>query len=275
MTMSASASPPASSSLASTSTLGTLARVLPLRESHLRADARGGVCRIVLEQRFENPHDEPLHVTYVLPLPHEAAVGAFAFTIGDRTIEGEIDTMGKARARFEDAIASGHTAALLEEERSTVFSQELGNIPARTSVVARITLDTRVVFVAGSPTERGKWELRFPLTVAPRYLGAPGRTPDTDRLALDVTEISSVAPRIGLTLLIGDPLAQGRSPESPSHSLQCARSATRTSSRSRSVEMVVWPSIAMSWCAGMPSQTRRRRPRPFTWPKARTRCMPS
>jgi Ca-activated chloride channel homolog len=212
---------PAFASVVSTSALG---RALPLRACHLYAEAQGGVSRMVLEQRFENPHDEPLHVTYVLPLPHEAAVSAFSFTLGERTIEGEIDTKGNARERFDDAIASGHTAALLEEERSTVFTQELGNVPPRTEVVARITIDALLPYV--SLPGRGQWELRFPLTVAPRYLGETGRVPDAARLAVDVHEVSAETPRASLSLVVRDGLPEGRSPESASHALQCARSGS-------------------------------------------------
>jgi len=212
---------PAFASVVSTSSLG---RALPLRACHLHAEAQGGVSRMVLEQRFENPHDEPLHVTYILPLPHEAAVSAFSFTLGERTIEGEIDTKGNARERFDDAIASGHTAALLEEERSTVFTQELGNVPPRTEVVARITIDALLPYV--SLPDRGQWELRFPLTVAPRYLGETGRVPDAARLAVDVHEVSAETPRVSLSLLVRDELPVGRSPESASHALQCARSGS-------------------------------------------------
>src|SRR5690606_11623496 len=32
----------------------------------------------------------------------------------------------------------------------------------------------------------GQWELRFPTTVAPRFLGEPGRVPDAERVAVDV-----------------------------------------------------------------------------------------
>lgn len=213
----------AASSVSSSSAraFGDAARALPLRESHLRAEAEGGLARLVLEQTFENPHDEALHVTYVLPLPHEAAVSGFSFVIGERTIEGEIDTKSKARSRFDDAIASGHTAALLEEERTTVFTQELGNIPPRTSVTARITLDVSLPYVA--LPNRGQWELRFPLTVAPRYLGETGRVPDAERLAVDVREASADSPRMALSLVVRDVLPEGRSPESSSHALQCAK----------------------------------------------------
>src|ERR1700737_238259 len=57
-------------------------RTLPLRSVALRGDAAGGLARIVLEQRFQNPYPDPLRVTYQVPLPLEAAVSGYAFQIG-------------------------------------------------------------------------------------------------------------------------------------------------------------------------------------------------
>ncbi len=210
------------------------ARTLPLRDCRLHARAEGGIVRYVIEQRFENPHADPLHVTYKLPLPDEAAVTGFRFEIGERTIVGEVDTKAKARERFDDAIVSGHTAALLEEERTTVFTQEIGNVPPHTAVVAKITVDARLVYAAIAPLEaqampgRGQWELRFPMTVAPRYLGESGRVEDAAALTVTIAEVSAVTPRMSLVLDVGDMLPEGRSPESPTHALQCARDRAGT-----------------------------------------------
>src|SRR5437868_14573503 len=99
-------------------------RTLPLRGATLRADARGGIARVVLEQRFANPYAEPLSVTYLMPLPADGAVSGYAFTIGARRVVGEVDRRAVARDRYEEAIASGRAAALVEEERSSLFPQE-------------------------------------------------------------------------------------------------------------------------------------------------------
>ena len=49
-------------------------RVLPLRGTELRANASAGLIRVVLRQRFVNEYDEPLRVTYQVPLPADAVV---------------------------------------------------------------------------------------------------------------------------------------------------------------------------------------------------------
>jgi Ca-activated chloride channel family protein len=191
------------------------ARTLPLVAVSLAADAGGGLARVVLEQRFHNAHIEPLSVVYSLPLPADAAVSGFAFRIGDRRIVGEIDRREAARERFELAILEGRTAALLDQERSSLFTQELGNVPPGADVVAEITIDQKLQFL-----EEGAWEWRFPTTTAPRYLGSPGRVPDAERVAQDVAD-GPMAVRMTFAVNVRDGL-DGRLPESPSHRLRGA-----------------------------------------------------
>ncbi|HTJ84575.1 MAG TPA: VIT domain-containing protein, partial [Polyangiaceae bacterium] len=133
-------------------------KTLPLRGAAIVADARGGLARVRFEQRFENPHAEPLAVTYKLPLPADGAVGGFAFRIGDRRIVGRVEGKKAAREIFEQAVLDGKTAALLEEERSSLFTQELGNIPPGAEIVCEIEIDVPLKYLA-----EGAWELRFPL----------------------------------------------------------------------------------------------------------------
>ena len=65
-------------------------RALPLRHVHLAAEAAGGIARVTLTQTFFNPHDEPLEVRYLLPLPSDGAVSGFSFTLADQRVSGEV-----------------------------------------------------------------------------------------------------------------------------------------------------------------------------------------
>ena len=193
-------------------TLVTPRGVLALVGTAIDAQARGGLCRLMLRQRFSNPHAEPLHVTYSLPVPEDAAVSGFSFTIGDRRIVGEIDRKASARRRFEDAILAGRTAALLDEERSTLFSQEIGNIPPGADLDVEIEIDQHLRWL-----EEGQWELRIPSTIAPRYLGAEGRVPDARAIHQQVSE-GSTGIALSLCLSVQDALI-GKGVCSPSHEI--------------------------------------------------------
>jgi Ca-activated chloride channel family protein len=193
-------------------------RTLPLRGTTVTATARAGLARVVLEQRFVNPHDEPLAVTYKLPLPADGAVSAFAFTAGAKRIVGEVDRRQAAKERYWDAIAEGRTAALLDQERTALFTQELGNIPPRAEIVAEIVVDQKLGWIDAE----GAWEWRFPTVAMTRYQGATGRVDDAERLQLDVAD-GPLPMRAQLRLTIGDRLADGQQPRSPSHALTVGR----------------------------------------------------
>ena len=188
-------------------------RQLSLVSAHLRGEAQGGIARLVLEQRFENPYDENLHVTYRMPLPAEAAVSGYAFTVGDRTIKGVVDRKAAARERFEQAIASGKTAALLEQERADIFTQQLGNLSPKEALTARITIDQRLVWLA-----EGEWELRFPTVIGPRYIGIADTAADVRATHIKVSE-RPLAVGIRIELMVRDAIVGGAQPSSPSHGL--------------------------------------------------------
>lgn len=186
-------------------------RTLPLRGVTLTADARGGLVRAVLDQRFVNPYAEALRVSYLVPLPVDGALAGYAIRIGDRRIVGEVDRIQAARERFETALLEGQTAGLVDQERPNLFTLELGNVPSGVEVVAELTIDQRLAWLGD-----GAWEWRFPTVVAPRYLGGDGRVTDADRVMVDVTA-GPVSLRATVTLLVRDALAEGRTPGSPSH----------------------------------------------------------
>ncbi|MCL2777621.1 MAG: c-type cytochrome [Polyangiaceae bacterium] len=189
-------------------------RVLPLKETRLTVDAKGGIARTTLQQTFANPHAEPLAVTYLLPLPADGAVSGFAFRIGERRICGEIDCKQAARERYEQALSEGRSVALLEQDRSSLFTQEIGNIPPHTEVVAEIAIDQRLAWLS-----EGAWELRFPTTVAPRYQGAPGRVADAKELNVPISG-TRLAARMHVDVIVRDALAGGGRAESSSHAMR-------------------------------------------------------
>lgn len=196
-------------------------RQLPLLSTGLRAEARGGLCRIILEQRFQNPYAEPLSVTYQVPLPADGAVSGYAFVLGDKRIAGEVDRKAAARERFERAIIEGRTAGIVEQDRSSLFTQELGNLPPGAPLTAELTIDQKLGWLP-----EGAWEWRFPTVVAPRYLGEEGRVPDAGRVTVEVAD-APLSPRASLALSIGDEVTAGARPESPSHAVRAVQQSGR------------------------------------------------
>lgn len=187
-------------------------RVLPLQEVHLAAEAGGGIARVVLTQRFVNPYDQALEVRYLLPLPSDGAVSGFAFTLGDVRVVGEVTGRQAARERFEQALVQGRTAALLEQERTSLFTQRVGNVPPRAEITAEVTVDQPLRWL-----DEGAWEWRFPTVVGPRYLGEPGRVADAAAVSVPVSD-RPLGVRASLALYVADRLTGAV--ESPSHRVE-------------------------------------------------------
>lgn len=168
---------------------------LPLTALAVEARIVGLIAETRVWQTFRNALDEPLEATYIFPLPDRAAVTSFSMHVAGRTVNGELKERGQAREEYDAAIASGHRAAIAEEERSGVFHLRVGNLPPHEEAVVELTL------VGPVPVSDGEATFRFPLVVAPRYTpGIPldgpsvgaGTTPDTDQ----VPDASRVTPPV-------------------------------------------------------------------------------
>ena len=92
--------------------------------------------------------------------------------IGDRTVRGVIKKREEARAIYEKAKATGHVAALLDQERPNIFTQSVANILPGEQVTVTIS------YLQTLEYENGSYTFVFPMVVGPRYI--PG---DADRQA--------------------------------------------------------------------------------------------
>ena len=184
---------------------------LPLRHIDLTCEAFGGVARTRLHQRFSNEHRNPLELTYTFPLPADGAVSGYEIRAGSRVIRGRVEPREEARAQYDAARLEGRTAGLVEQERSNVFTQHLGNIPPATDVIVELTIDQPLRWVPGYG-----WEWRFPTVVAPRYLGGAGMVPDASRVTVDVVN-GVTSHTASVTVTIAEDLSSA--PTSPTHSI--------------------------------------------------------
>jgi len=175
--------------------------LLPLAAMEVDAAIAGVVASIEVAQTFVNTTGAPIEATYIFPLPDRAAINRFRMEVGGRVVDGVIDERGAAREQYEQAIASGHRAAITEEERPGVFTLRVGNLMPGDKATIRISL------VGPLPIDDGELTFRFPLVVAPRYMpgaGLPGEqaglgvAPDTT-LVPDASRISPPVLLPGMT----------------------------------------------------------------------------
>jgi len=156
----------------------------------------GLVARTTLSQAFRNDGVNRVEGLYVFPLPDHAAVDRLRMRIGERYIEGEIHEKEQARKVYEEARSAGKRSGLVEQQRASLFTTSVANLPAGETIVVEIEYLEVVGF------EDGLFSIRVPLTLTPRYIpGEPladrqgsGWSADTD----GVPDASLVTPPVTL-----------------------------------------------------------------------------
>jgi Ca-activated chloride channel family protein len=130
----------------------------------------GLVARVSVRQHFRNPSSAWSEAVYVFPLPDQAAVTRLRMEVGDRVIEGMVKERGEARSTYRQARAAGRRTALVEQERPNLFTTSVANIPPHGDIIVELE------YVESLRYLDGRFHLRFPLVVGPRYIpGTPIR----------------------------------------------------------------------------------------------------
>ncbi|MGE5813505.1 MAG: VIT domain-containing protein, partial [Acidobacteriota bacterium] len=153
---------------------------VPLTGVSIAADLSGFCARVVVSQRYVNTDKTSIEAVYVFPLDEGAAVCGFEAVVDGTLVIGEVEEREKAFEKYDDAIAQGHGAFLLDEQRPDVFQASIGNLPPGKDVLVRLT------YVTELSVEQARARFTIPTTVSPRYAPARDRTgvgqPDSDAL---------------------------------------------------------------------------------------------
>ena len=139
-------------------------RQVPLRALALEGTVAGPLARLRLQQRFRLPAtvQGTARAAYRFALPGDAAVLGVEARFGDAVVRTVLQAVDEAHERFEQASAAGHAAVLVTQE-ANVFELQLTGLRPEEEVVIDL------VFAALARRRRDGWELRLPLTVAPKY----------------------------------------------------------------------------------------------------------
>ena len=102
---------------------------LPLTEVNVEAEIIETIAHIKMTQEYENPsRDEPqdasdepkgkpINLAFKFPKEKDTLISKMMITIGEKTIEAKIMENEKAEQVFDDAMASGNTAAMVSDAR--------------------------------------------------------------------------------------------------------------------------------------------------------------
>ena len=140
--------------------------LFPLLKTDIAADIEGDAAAVTVVQTFVNPSPAALNATYLFPLNKDAAVHAMTMEVGGEIVTAKIARKPEAAAAFEDAKRLGKAAALLEQHRPNMFTQDIANL------VPGATVKVTLKYVQTLPRVDGSYELAMPLIVGPRYMPA-------------------------------------------------------------------------------------------------------
>jgi len=155
---------------------GAEAPSAPLLSTDVTFRVSGMVARARVVQTFHNASADWVEGVYVFPLPENAAVDRLQLRIGERLVEGEVRERGAARKAYDQARASGMRTALMDQERPNMFTTRVANIGPQELVAVELEYQQTLRY------DNGRYSLRFPMVVGPRYIPGNLRVSDAARI---------------------------------------------------------------------------------------------
>ena len=137
-------------------------RTLVLEGVQVQGDVRGLLFELTIEQRYGNPNQSPIEIAYTFPVPWGAELLEAEAWICERHLSGRVKEKQAAEAYYDDAIAQGNTALLLEDTGNGLWSMSLGNLGPGEGCRVRIRYVQVLAFTGNC------LRLIVPTVVAPR-----------------------------------------------------------------------------------------------------------
>ncbi len=142
-------------------------KFMPLQSTKIEGAIAGPVANLTLTHLFGHSEAESgpvLEAVYRFPLPGDAAVTGVEIRFGESVIRAELAERSHAEETYDRARSTGHQAVLVTQETPDVFSMHVSGITPGETITVTTSLVQRLTPVATA------FELRLPLTPAPRYV---------------------------------------------------------------------------------------------------------
>ncbi len=143
---------------------GNRYKIIPTINTTIDIDIQGMIANATVDQMFTNNSMDPIEAVYVFPLPANAAVNNMTMIIGDRIIQGIIKEKSEAKKTYEKAKKEGKRTTLTEQQRPNIFTNKVANVMPGDTIIVRLEYVNELRY------DDGKFKLRFPMVVAPRYV---------------------------------------------------------------------------------------------------------
>ncbi len=138
-----------------------------LSDVSVSAVLRDLLAEVTVSQTYRNDEQVNIEAVYTFPLPLDAVLLDLQVEIGGRVLKGVVVEKKAAEEKYEDAVAAGDAAVMLEVIEPGLYTMNVGNLLPEEK--ATITFSYAILY---------RWagdRLRFflPTTVAPRFGASP------------------------------------------------------------------------------------------------------
>lgn len=145
------------------SSIEIASRNTPLAHSHLQVMIEDLLAQYELRHEFRNEGSKAIEAIYTFPVPLDAAFLGMEAVIGDQRRVAQVMPAKQASRQYDDAIAEGDSAVLLEQVEPGMLCVNLGNLKPG----ERGEIILRFVSALGVSDRRARFSL--PLVHRPRY----------------------------------------------------------------------------------------------------------
>jgi hypothetical protein len=161
-------------------------KALPLRTVTAEGDVKGYLSGLAITLVYENNESNPVEVKFKMPMENSQIVVGLSAVIDGRKVRGDLKEKEEAKMLYDDAIASGQTAALGESVTGDIFSITLGSLSNGSKAEIELQLVSQLPIDA-----LGNIRFSLPTILKSRYtpLGYEGTSPTA---ILDGATVGSV-----------------------------------------------------------------------------------
>lgn len=136
---------------------------ISLKSVSISGEVEGLLFSSTIRQEYKNDTDKALEIIYTFPVGWDTSLLGLEATIGEKRLSGEVVKKSDAEERYEEAVADGDSAIMVQQSSRGLYTANLGNIKAGESVVVEIHCARLLRF------EQGQVRLCIPTVIGERY----------------------------------------------------------------------------------------------------------
>ena len=141
----------------------TRGQPIMLKGLRVEGDLRGLLFEARAELRFANPGDTNIELFYAFPVPWGAVLLGVDVQLGDKRLTGTVIPKRRAEAQYDDALADGDAAIMVERVADNTYRVNLGNLMPGEACAISLRYAQTLRF------EQGGVRMLIPTVIAPCY----------------------------------------------------------------------------------------------------------